>query len=91
MTQPTAPPPTRPPRASGMFTFALVAAVLLGILAFGYLLFGDFFVIAIAMIAILALIGATHYFLWGRTMSRQARQDADRTKQDSEAGPADSA
>lgn len=73
---PPLPQPPPPPRPSGIFTYAVVGVLGLGGFGFGYLLFGDFVVIAVAVGLIIGLVGAFHYFTWGRSMTEQAKKEA---------------
>lgn len=73
---PPLPHPPPPPRPSSLFTYLLIGAVGLGVVAFGYLLFGPFMLIALAVALIIGLVGALHYFTWGRSMTEQAKKEA---------------
>jgi hypothetical protein len=55
--------------ASNILTYLLVAVVALGALGFLYLLFGDVFLTAMLIFAVIGGVGCLHYFLWGRSMS----------------------
>jgi hypothetical protein len=54
----------------------MIGIVALGAIAFGYLLFGEFLLIAVAAAIIIGMVGAFHYFTWGRSMTEQAKKEA---------------
>ena len=76
MERPKYPPPAPPPRHSNVLTYVVVLAICFGIVLFLFLLFGELFVIALAVFLSIDLLYALHYFTWGRAMTEQAKKDA---------------
>jgi hypothetical protein len=68
------PPTGRPPAGSNVLTYLVVGFVGLGVLGFLYLLFGEVFLLAMGVFAVIGAVGCLHYFLWGRAMSEEARK-----------------
>ena len=68
------PPSGRPPAGSNVFTYLVVATVGVGALGFLYLLFGEVFLLAMGVFAVIGGVGCLHYFVWGRSMSEDARK-----------------
>ena len=74
MERPRLPPPS-PPR-SNVLVYAVIALFALGALAFFYLLFGELFILAAVVFALIGGVGALHYFLWGRNLTESAKKEA---------------
>lgn len=66
-------PPTPPP-GTNWLTYLVVGTVGLGALGFLFLLFGELFLLAIVVFALIAGVGCLHYLLWGRSMSQDANK-----------------
>ena len=66
--------PTRGPKASNALTYLLVVLFSIGTLGFLFLLFGELFVVATAVFAVVGLVGLFHYFTWGRAMLEQGKK-----------------
>ena len=51
-------------------------SAVVGLAAFGflYLLFGELFLLAVIVFAVIGGVGCLHYFVWGRAMSEEARK-----------------
>ncbi|HEV3146583.1 MAG TPA: hypothetical protein VGZ47_22030 [Gemmataceae bacterium] len=77
------PPPTQPPKhfhvmvyiMGIVFAFCLAAAFL-------YLLFGEAFLLAMAVITLIGAVGAFHWFTWGKRMTEQAEEEKFRAEQE---------
>ena len=70
------PPHAAPPPKSNVLVYVVLALFVLGGLAFLYLLFGELFVLAVAVIVLIGAVGGLHYFLWGRSMTEGAKKEA---------------
>jgi uncharacterized membrane protein YuzA (DUF378 family) len=68
------PPPNHPPAGSNVLTYLVVAGVGLAAFGFLYLLFGELFLLAMVIFALIGGVGCLHYVLWGRAMSEEARK-----------------
>ncbi len=67
-------PTSRPPAGSNVLTYLVVGIVALGALGFLYLLFGEVFLLAMGVFAVIGGVGCLHYFVWGRSMSEDAKK-----------------
>ena len=79
MTQPPIPrmPSPQPPsRKSNGPVYAVLAILLVGGLAFMYLLFQEKAIIAFVVFAVIGLVGWLHYITWGRSMTEDAKKEA---------------
>ena len=68
------PPSGTPPAGSNVLTYLVVAIVSLAAFGFLYLLFGELFLLAMIVFALIGGVGCMHYFVWGRSMSEEARK-----------------
>ena len=64
-----------PPRSNALVYVVLIVFVL-GALVFFYLLFGELFVVALAVALAVGTIGGLHYFLWGRGLTESSKKEA---------------
>lgn len=64
------------PHASNLLTYLIVAIFALGAFGFGFLLFGELFVIGSGVLGVIGMVGVGHYFIWGRAMTDQAKKQA---------------
>jgi hypothetical protein len=65
-----------PPAGSNFLTYVTVSVVILGILGFFYLLFGDLFFFAVVIFGIIGGVACIHYFVWGRSMIIKEKKEA---------------
>jgi ABC-type bacteriocin/lantibiotic exporter with double-glycine peptidase domain len=70
------PSSNRPPAGSNMLTYITVSIVSLGALGFMFFLFGELFFLAVVVFAVIGGIGCIHYFTWGKTMTENAKKEA---------------
>jgi hypothetical protein len=68
------PPTGAPPAGSNVLTYLVVVGVGLAAFGFLYLLFGELFLLAMGVFALIGGVGCLHYFVWGRAMSEEARK-----------------
>ncbi len=66
----------RKPQASNMLTYLVVAIFIVAAFGFGYLLFGELFVVGSGVLGVIGMVGAAHYVIWGRAMTDQAKKQA---------------
>lgn len=59
-----------------MLTYLVVAIFAVGAFGFGFLLFGELFVVGSGVLGVIGMVGVAHYFLWGRAMTEQAKKQA---------------
>ena len=64
------------PRPSNLLTYLVVAIFAIGAFGFGYLLFGELFVVGSGVLGVIGMDGVAHYFVWGRAMTDQAKKQA---------------
>lgn len=62
------------PPASNFLTYLVVGVVGLGALGFLFLLFGELFLLAVVVFALIGGVGCLHYLVWGRSMSEDAQK-----------------
>ena len=61
---------------SNFLTYLTVGVVALGAMGFMWLLFGELFIVAVAVFVGIGGIGCLHYFVWGRAMTENAKKEA---------------
>jgi hypothetical protein len=64
----------RKPNPSNALTYLVVAMFVSGALGFGYLLFGELFVVGTGVLGTLIALGLFHYVVWGKSMSEQSKR-----------------
>jgi hypothetical protein len=64
------------PRGTNLIAYATVGVAIAGALGFMFLLFGEIFLVALAVFSVVGGIGCLHYFLWGRAMTENAKKQA---------------
>jgi Flp pilus assembly protein TadB len=82
-------PPSQPP-SSGRSTFLAVVLLTLffaGAFVFCIGLMGQFFLAALAVVAVVGGIGLCHYLLWGRALSRDTEAERGRELLEDEIHP----
>jgi high-affinity Fe2+/Pb2+ permease len=73
----------RKPNPSNALTYLVVAMFVAAALGFGFLLFGDLFVIGTGVLGMIVVLGLFHYVVWGKSMMDQSKKsistDSDKT------------
>jgi len=71
-----APPHLPPPRHSNALTYVVIGIAVVGIMGFFLLLFGQLFLVALAIFLAVSLLAGIHYITWGRALTEAEKKRA---------------